>query len=131
MLLVIERRGKMGFRKTVVERWKAVGRVLALLAVLSLTFGAHPPHAKAADGAGDHSHFGAACIQAELGKASHDMAGDMLQGHGDCIQLFDPLVQPPLASVPAVMLLAVSRPAADSFRQIDSSFDPPPPRSRG
>lgn len=123
-------RGKMGFRKAVVERWKAVGHALALLAVLALIFGAHPPHANAAGGAGDHSHFGAACIQAELGKVSHDMAGGIPMGHADCVQLFDPLVQPPLASAPAVMLLAIARPAADSFRQIDSSFDPPPPRRR-
>lgn len=113
-------------------RWTTLARALALVAAIILASGLHPPHANASGGAKDHSHFGAACVKAELEESdSKEFRHDLPLGHADCNQIFDPLVRAPADWVPAFITVLTPRLQAEPFRHLVFPFDPPPPRLRG
>jgi len=130
---------EMGLGQSIAKRWQAIARMLALVAAIALAVGVHPPHAVADDsgahhhaagpqGHADHSHFGASCLQAELDKSQPAKKGAVPLGHADCIQIFDPLQRPPLTAIPASAVVSIAAPSDVPFRQLITSFDPPPPR---
>jgi hypothetical protein len=112
--------------------------MLALVAAFTVAFGVHPPHAAAAQaddhrgtshqGMTSHSHFGASCLQAELDKPLSDSKGAVPPGHADCSQAFAPPFRPVAVAAPAYVVAAVATPHDRPFRQLITSFDPPPPR---
>ncbi len=112
--------------------------MLALVAAIALAFGIHPPHAEATQAddhqnsshqsIASHSHFGASCLQAELDKPQAESNGALPPGHADCSQVFTPLLRPLTAAAPAYIVVAVTAPHHLPFRQLTTSFDPPPPR---
>lgn len=111
--------------------------MLALAAAIAMAFGVQPPHAATpADnhhGSGDqgiasHSHFSATCLQAQIDSSQAESKGAVPGGHADCSQVFTPLVRPLAAAAPAYVVVAVTAPYDLPFRQLTTSFDPPPPR---
>ena len=128
----------MGLGLSIAKRWRAAARMLALAAAIAMAFGVHPPHASATQadghhssshqGIASHSHFGASCLQAELDRPQAESKGAVAPGHADCSQVFTPLVRPLAAAAPAYVVVAVTAPHDLPFRQLTTSFDPPPPR---
>jgi hypothetical protein len=123
---------------SIAKRWRAAARMLALVAGLALAFGVHPPHVEAASAGSHHatgdqsiavySHFGAACLQAEVDKSRPATNGAVPLNHADCTQMFDPLQRPALAAAPTCVVVAVAALHDLPFRQLITAFDPPPPR---
>lgn len=132
----------MGLAKKMTERLQAAGRLLAVLAALTLAGGFHPPHAEAASSqahplaqidtisqaAAAHSHFAVTCLQAELDHARDTGGKSPPAGHADCTQVCAPFVKPQASALPAFVFVAPAQPADDSFRHFATAFDPPPPR---
>ena len=111
--------------------------MLALIAAITVAIGVHPPHAEAASthhhgmdhqAAGSHGHFGAACLQTELDEVVDRGKSAVPPGHADCTQVFDPLQRPALLVAPIYSVVADAAPHDLPFRQLITSFDPPPPR---
>ena len=127
----------MGLGLSIAKSWRAAARVLALVAAITVALGVHPPHAEAAaphhhavdhQAAGSHSHFGAICLQAALDATADQGNGAMTPGHTDCNPVFDPQPRAALLAAVAYAILSVAAPHDLPFRQLITSFDPPPPR---
>jgi len=132
------RRVEMGLGSSIARRWRAAARLLALVAAVTVAIGVHPPHAGAAQpddrqsgshhGIAGHSHFDASCLQAEIDSSHAERKGAVPSGHADCSQTFTPLLRSAFAVTPAYVVVAVMPPQDFPFRQLITSFDPPPPR---
>lgn len=122
----------MGISKRIATPWRTLALALAFVATGILALGLHPPHAAASSSPSDHSHFGAACVKAELQEpGAKKVGGKVPVGHADCSQIFDPLVRTPVDWVPAFSTAVTPALRAEPFRHFVSPFDPPPPRRCG
>lgn len=118
----------MSTSKSKATQWKAIARMLALVAAVTLALDLHPAHAGTAGHADGHGHFGSFCDPSDLGDTPTADRDSPAGSSGDCTHYYDPMLRPPAEQFPAYVDIVVTPSYAEPHRQIFAGFDPPPPR---